>query len=482
MDAVPGTFNVTLTGSNATQAANKVVTVTVTEAASYSATVTLNAQSDFPPAAFTVTGVLSVTRQGGHSATITVSNDLGTLPTGTTVTWSPTSVDTQSDGTVCTIQFPASTAAGLYSFTVTTDDGISAQQSYPVVVQVTAAAPTGSFTLQMPSAETAYLGTWLDLPISLVSLGGFEGQVALQVTGIPVGCTYTLDGSLLSPESQVTWLHVFVPANYTSGSFTVGLRGTCSGYQDATATCDVMPLSGMGSDFKLAVASSLQIDTPLSQDRSYPLSVLIERYNCTDAISLAVSGTLPAGVTAEIAPEVATGTSATLLVKVSANTPAFTDFALTVAGTNSKGTVKTVQAQIQVLLRGHAGSYFLTTDKVIYCASQGNPATATVYVVRNAGHTAPVTLSIYGFSGASVSGANPVIGDSTQLQLTALSMMQRGGSVTVTVYGIDSLGEVESCNLVLESASGGLSGQSLQLNMDEIAVEGTVLSAETMKI
>jgi uncharacterized membrane protein len=147
----------------------------------------------------------------------------------------------------------------------------------------------------------------------------------------------------------------------------------------------------------------------------------------SDSVNLAVTSTLPSGVTASFNPTSTTGSS--VLTLTASNSAAQGSYPVTITGTSGTMTESTT---INVVVRGP--SFTLSSSQSTLSVSQGNSATPTITVNPLYGFTGNVDLQVSGLpSGLTASfGTNPTSATSV-LTLTASSTAGPwSGFITVT--------------------------------------------------
>lgn len=230
--AAGGSSILTLTTSSSTAPGNysfSVVGISGTLSHSVPATLTVNAPPDFTvavtPSTQSVTQgscvsyTLTTTALNGFTGSETIS--IGGLPAGATATATP-SIITGGGTSTITICTTTTTPAGAYAITVTLASGsLSHSQTFTLVVNVPA-----SFSLSAnPSSQTVVAGASTSYTLSTTAVGGFNGNVALSVTGLPAGTTATFSPTSIAGAGSSV-MTVSTTSSTVAGTYTLNVAGT----------------------------------------------------------------------------------------------------------------------------------------------------------------------------------------------------------------------------------------------------------------
>ena len=197
----------------------------------------------------------------------------------------------------------------------------------------TSPAATPDFGVSVPpAAVTAQQGTQAHFTVSVAGQNGFDGQVALAVSGLPAGASAAFAPTSV-PASGSSALSVSVAGNTPAGSYTLTIMGT-SGSLTHTATASLTvtaappPPATAQTDFALIATPGSAIVRPGSfktiSVRSQGPSGLVS------GVHVAASG-LPAGVTVTFAP-LSAGIW-TMRIDAAATVAKFSTASITVTGT-----------------------------------------------------------------------------------------------------------------------------------------------------
>lgn len=130
----------------------------------------------------------------------------------------------------------------------------------------------------------------------------------------------------------------------------------------------------------------------------------------TGAVNLSVTG-LPAGATASLSPNPASGTSSTLSVSTSATTPAGS-YVLTITGVS--GALTHTTTVTLVVAAAGAADFALSASPSSQIVLQGTSGNYTVTITPSGGFSSAVTLSVSGLPALTTAGfsSNPATGSS----------------------------------------------------------------------
>lgn len=298
----------------------------------------------------------------------------------------------------------------------------------------TGPGPTPTIALAVnPGSATVVQGGNAATTVTLTRGGGFSGAVTISAEGAPTGVTASVgapQGSGVVTTASVT---ITVGEAAAAGTHTIVLRGVGPGVAAATVnfqlTITELP------NYTLAVTPATV--TLVQGGSRNDIAVAITRTNFTGAVTLALQGPVPAGVTASFTPAAPTATSASLAVTVGAATTPGT-YQLQVAGTGSPGarttplTLTVTQAGSFVLGLNPAGAMSLVPGT--------SDATRSVSITRT-NYAEPITLVAEGLpTGVTASFApNPASGNTAMMTVTAAAGAALGGPHTITVRGTGPL-------------------------------------------
>jgi hypothetical protein len=262
----------------------------------------------------------TVTPSNGFTGTVTFS--VGGLPAGASASFNPTSVTT-SGSTTMSVTTSSTTPAGSYPLTITGTSGLLSHTAS--VTLVVNAATTPNFSLSAtPASQTVVQGASTSYTVNITRTGGFNGSVALSVSGLPSGAAGTFSPNPAPGASSA--LSVTTSTTTPAGTYPLTITGV-SGTTHTTSVTLVVTAAGAG-DFSLSVTPTSRT---IAASASTTYTVNITRTGgFTGSVTLSVTG-LPTGASASFSPNPAAGASSTLTITTLSSTPTGT-FALTIKG------------------------------------------------------------------------------------------------------------------------------------------------------
>jgi hypothetical protein len=257
------------------------------------------------------TATITVTAENSFSGSVTLG--VSGLPSGVTAAFSPTA--TAKTSTV-TFSVNSSAANGTYPLTIT---GTSGSLSGTTTIALTVVVPSFSLLFSSSSLTVPRAGSG-STSISVAGQNGFNGIVALGVSGLPSGVTAAFSPSSTTGKSSLTFN---ASSTATVGTATVTVTGS-SGALSSTTT---IALTITAPNFTLSL---LPATLGLLRGASAASMVTITAQNgFSSSVTLSASG-LPSGVTAAFAASGNTGTS--LVTFTASSTATVGSFPITLKG------------------------------------------------------------------------------------------------------------------------------------------------------
>jgi uncharacterized membrane protein len=258
---------------------------------------------------------VTITPMGSFSGLVTLS--VSGLPSGASGTFAPNPAMTSSTLSLTT---STTTPAGTYTLTITGTSGTLTQTTTVTLV----VNPLPDFTLNAsPASQAVNQGGTANFNVAIGSIGGFNGQVTLSVSGQPSG----IAPPTFTPNPATTSSTLSVVTNPTTlvGTYTLTITGV-SGSLTHTTTVTLVVTT---PDFSLAVSPASRT---VSQGSSTTYTVTITPIaGFAGQVTFGVTGA-PSGANGTFNPNPATSSS-TLTVTTSTTTPAGT-YTLTITGTS----------------------------------------------------------------------------------------------------------------------------------------------------
>jgi uncharacterized membrane protein len=175
---------------------------------------------------------ISVVPVAGFSADVTLS--VAGMPKGATTSFSPSAVVKSGSGSATlTISADTTTTLGLYTLTITAAAG---SLTHSVQVGLGVNSSPGSFSVAIsPNPIPWVAGTdGLGGVVSITPDGGFTGDVALSLSGVPVGLEPGFYGNVVTGGSGAAYLFLLVDPGTAPGNYTFTITGTSGALVSST--------------------------------------------------------------------------------------------------------------------------------------------------------------------------------------------------------------------------------------------------------
>jgi pseudomonalisin len=216
---IPGTYALTITGSDGVLTHTTSVTLVITPAGDFSLSSTIASQT-VTQGQNTGYGI-NVTSINGFSGTVALS--ISGLPTDATGTFNPGSI-TGAGTANLSVTTASTTPAGTYNLVIT---GTSGAIVHSITVQLIV-NPTipADFSLSSSPAITVKRGKTGSQPVTVTGSNGFTGTVSLAITGVPSGVTATLNPTSIAGGSGSSTLTLSVSNQMKQGNYPMTITGT----------------------------------------------------------------------------------------------------------------------------------------------------------------------------------------------------------------------------------------------------------------
>ncbi|MGA2887460.1 MAG: FG-GAP-like repeat-containing protein [Terracidiphilus sp.] len=263
------------------------------------------------------------------------------------------------------------------------------------------------------------LGASSTTTITVTDAGGFTGNVNLALTtALPSGVTASWG---TNPTSGSSVLTLTSSSSATAGTTTLTITGTSG---SLTATTNII-VSVHAPDFVLSDSPSL---LSVNQGSSGTTTITVTpQYGFTGSVNLAVTSTLPSGVTASWGTNPTSGSSVLTLAANSSATPGTTPLTIT-------GTAGSLTATTTVTLVVFGPSFTLVSQGSLNIG-QGSSGTAFVLVLPQDGFTGSVNLAVSGLPSGVTASFSPNPTTETSFLTLAASSAASVGTSTITVTG-----------------------------------------------
>jgi uncharacterized membrane protein len=287
-----------------------------------------------------------------NSFTGNVALTISGLPTNATASFNPSTISGGTGSSTLTIT-TSGVVAGNYTLTVT---GTSTSPSLTHTAQVTLNVNgQQDFTLSAnPSSLAVIVGSSTSSTISVGSLNGFSGAVALSASISPAGPAVTLASSSVNAPGS-TSLNLSTTSSTATGPYTITITGTGGSLTHSiTVALQVNPVPPP-QDFSITATPSTRT---VNQGSSTTYTATIAPINgYTGTVAMSASG-LPSGATAIFNPQTISGGSGSSTVTIS-----------TAGGTPTGPATITITGTDSSLALTHTATVGLTVNSAPQCVT-----------------------------------------------------------------------------------------------------------------
>ncbi|WP_058186013.1 protease pro-enzyme activation domain-containing protein [Terracidiphilus gabretensis] len=307
-----GTNNITVTGTSGAATATASVSLTIAKP-TLSITPSVSMLSAFQTQATTFTVTAAAT--SGYTEPITLK---ASVPSGVTVTFSPSSIKAGTTATA-TVVASSTSAAGTNSITIT---GTSGAATATASVSLTIAQPTLIITSNVASLS-AFQTQATTFTVTAAASSGYTEPIALKAS-VPSGVTVTFGPSSIKSGATAT-ATVVAASTFAAGTNSITITGTSGVVSD---TVKISLLVAKPTLTLTPSASSLSV----LPGQTGTVSVAVSATSCyTQSVTLTAKA--PSGVTVTFSPSaVKPGATAKLTVVVAKTATASTG-SITITGT-----------------------------------------------------------------------------------------------------------------------------------------------------
>ena len=386
----------------------------------------------------TVTYVVTVTSSNNFTGTVSLAAT--GMPSGTTATFNPSSL--QSTGTsTLTIATSASTPAGTVSPAISATSGSLSTSTSVSMTVMSPANPDFSLSAT-PASQTATAGAATTYAIRVTGTNGFNGLVSLKVSGLPSGAS----GNFSAVNGGSSTLSVTTTSSTPAGNSTLTVTGTSGNLSHSTTVTLVVSAS---PDFGLTATPATQTVAPGSATTYMVRVTPLNGFNGT--VSLSANG-LPANASASFSA-LASGVS-TLTVSTANSTPTGSS-TLTVTGTSQNLSHSTTVALV-VSASPPSPDFSLAATPSTQTATAGASVTYTLTATALSGFNGTIFFSAGSLPAGVTTTFNPssLNGGGSSTVTVATSSSTPAGSYTVTLTGTSvNLTHSASVNLTVNAAA-----------------------------
>ena len=293
---------------------------------------------------------ITTTVSGGFNHAISLSVSASGVPSGTTVSFSPTPIAAPGSGSsAMTIVVGSSTAVGTYRITVTGSGGGIQHTTY---VTLTVTTPNFSISAS-PASVSIARGSHGSSTITTTVSGGFNHAISLSVSasGVPSGTTVSFSPTpIAAPGSGSSTMTIAVGSSTAVGTYRITVTGSGGGIQHTTyviLTVTTPNFSISASPASVSVGQGGKISSTITTTVSGGFN---------NSISLLASG-VPSGTTVSFSPTpiAAPGSGSSTMAIVVGSSTAVGTYHITVTGSGggiqhtTTVTLMVIQPQVDLL-------------------------------------------------------------------------------------------------------------------------------------
>jgi uncharacterized membrane protein len=288
-------------------------------------------------------------------------------------------------------------------------------------------APSPDFVLSAtPSSNTVNQGSAANYSVNVSSLNGFSGNVALSVSGLPAGATYSFVPTSIT-GSGTSAMTITTGSSTPAGNYVLTIRGISGSLDHSTPV--TLSVAVPIPDFTLNVTPAVNT---VVQGSFTTYTVTVSSLNGFDGIVDLSLSALPSGTFYSFTPgSIAGSGSSTLTIATSSSTPVGTTYPLTITGTSGN----IVRSKAVTFVVAPVPDFAITATPSAGNVTQGSGTTYTIAVSALNGFTGNVNLwlsglpagTAYSFSPSAIAGS----GNSTLTITTSNSTPLGTHSLTI---------------------------------------------------
>lgn len=256
---------------------------------------------------------ITIARTGGFTGIVGLAV-LG-LPTGVTASFSPASLQSNQTTSTLTLTAPLSVVPTTNTVTVRASAPGLVDQTQPVQLTVTPTTTPALLLSASPGFHEIMQGNTVQSTVTVQRLGGFQGAVTIDVTGMPAEVTASAPPIAADATSTTLTINVGTEAAIAASNLVV--RGTGAGVQPASTQVTMETVLLPTFRLNLQVPGAGQAAAPnLTLTVTRGAAAVITNINLVNArvagfnqpIALSLSA-LPAGVTLNVPASFASATN-----------------------------------------------------------------------------------------------------------------------------------------------------------------------------
>ncbi len=324
-------------------------------------------------------------------------------------------------------------------------------------------APQGDYTVALnPAALTITQGQNAQFSVTATRTGGFAGAIAGTAEGAPAGVT--ISPITIAAGSNSAQITATVAGTATPGAYPITIRTTATGIAAKTSTLTLTINAAATPAMEVALAPAALNIAAGAQGTS---NMNITRSGgFAGAVTLALQGNAPAGITVTLPAGPVAGNTAAINVAV-ANQVAAGNYPITINATGTGVTARSAVLTVTVTAP-NLGTFTLAANPAAVAVTRGQTAQTTITVNRVAPHVAPVALAITGLPAGVTAEVNPspIVGNTATITFMATAGATIGAS-TVNIVGTGGNVTSAAINVALTVAAGGSTGGNVTFTFCE---------------
>ncbi len=214
-----GSYMLMITGTSGNLIHSTTVTLIVTSPSSGNFSLSASPTSRTITAGNSTNYTATVTPTGGFTGSVTLS--VSGLPSGANPTFSTNPITGGTGNSTMSVTTSTGTPTGTYTLTIT---GNSTSPSITHSTIVTLVVNSFSISASPPS-QTVTRGNSTNYTVTVASINGFNGPVALRVRGLPLNSSASFNPSSVTGQGTST-MTVSTNTSTSTGTFSLRIRGT----------------------------------------------------------------------------------------------------------------------------------------------------------------------------------------------------------------------------------------------------------------
>jgi hypothetical protein len=278
---------------------------------------------------------VSITPTGSYAGTVNLTAT--GAPSGATVGFSPASVTAASPTSTMTITLPSSTTSGDYTVTVTGTDSADSTLKHSATVTLVVNPPPDFSISASPTQVSVVQGNSGNSTITSSVAGGFSSSISLSVSGQPSGVTVGFNPSSIS-GAGTSDMTMNVGSSVTAGTYQLTVTGMGGGLTRTTTVNLVVTQAVVGS-FTISAPASASV----SRNNSVSIPLTVTSNGFSGSVSLSAS--LPPRTSGSFSPPLVTfsgsGTNNSTLTITALKSGPTGQFTLTITGSSGSLTSST---------------------------------------------------------------------------------------------------------------------------------------------